>query len=1224
MKEAILQWNIRGLANNFCDLKYLICKEEPAVIALQETHLKPGSKFRIRGYKAHAMTVKPKEGGRAHGGVSFFIRDNLQFTPINLNTNLQAVAVRMKSPFPVTLCCIYLPNGKWSGNSLESLIDNLPAPFIIFGDFNSHNTLWGSTRTDTNGAALEQVIFNRDISVINDGRYTHFSIANGSHSAIDLTIATPSLVERLTWAPLNDLYSSDHYPIRVEINVKKSQFCFPGGWNTKRADWTMFQSALVTPSFTGNVEIDTQAITSSILHAAKATIPYRKPKTVKHGVPWWNTECETARKNRKQAYRRFKRTMTDENMIMLKRATALERKVKRQAYAESLQSFSSSLTSSTPLQEAWNKVNAFMGKKTHPRIPILLDNGKTISDEHSVAELLADHFEEVSSSKSYSTTFSLQKTTEEKKHLDFTSDTHSSWNIPFSMTELEHHLTKAKNTAPGIDGIKYDMLQHLTPSMKIFLLNLYNTIWETSEYPNAWRKAIVIPIQKPKKDPSEATSYRPISLTCCISKVLEGMVNYRLTWLLENLQLIDKFQAGFRRNHSSLDQVAYLEDAINSAYISQKHLVAVFFDLEKAYDTTWRYAVLRQMYEWGIRGNLPKFIKSFLDDRRFSVRLGNTFSRIRTQENGIPQGSVLSVSLFAIAVNDLTKGLNRSVKKSLYVDDIAIFIASKNCCKIQVQLQRAIDTIVKNAESRGFRLSRSKTCCAHFCRLRVEHAAPPLYMNGTRLEYKEEIQYLGVTLDSKLSWKAHIDKTKTKAQQALNQLRGLARFQYGANKQVLLRIVKTLVFPILEYGCMFYSSARKTRLHEIDRIYNTAIKMATGAFRTSKTSNLYWEAGIIKPELRRQYLTLTYMDSLWTKKTHFLNDVLFRPTLREEYHRLQSRIRPLSIRYQDLKSRNEMPEVFPLTSPNIPPWTISKPSVNMTFRNMKKSDTFKIEYLAKFREIVDQLSSASLIYTDGSKTNNHVGCSFYIPSMNIEKAFILNEEASIYTAELMAILKSLEYTNKKNTVICSDSLSSLIAIQDTFSTNSIVRIIIEKIHSLKGEGKNIEFLWIPGHVGIHGNEKADSLAKNACPTKDELELKIPICDIKAARKKENAIVWQNQWLQENNKHVELKPHTRCFPPTQLNRREDIVITRLRIGHLRITHDQLLRGKKWRRCPLCSARLSTIHIIEECEGLQEYFENRNLPRSWKQLLSEKSKHLQDLISLLRDIQILQYI
>ena len=146
------------------------------------------------------------------------------------------------------------------------------------------------------------------------------------------------------------------------------------------------------------------------------------------------------------------------------------------------------------------------------------------------------------------------------------------------------------------------------------------SLWETARYRLKYclkgplnpkqptNQPTIIPIPKPGKDNTNPNNYRPIALTSCICRTLERMINERLVWYLETNNIITEFQSGFRHQRSTNDHLVRLETFIREAFIKKEHLVAVFFDLEKAYDTTWKYGIIIDLHEIGLKGRLPIFV----------------------------------------------------------------------------------------------------------------------------------------------------------------------------------------------------------------------------------------------------------------------------------------------------------------------------------------------------------------------------------------------------------------------------------------------------------------------------------------------------------------------------------------------------------------------------------------------------------------------------------------
>ena len=211
-------------------------------------------------------------------------------------------------------------------------------------------------------------------------------------------------------------------------------------------------------------------------------------------------------------------------------------------------------------------------------------------------------------------------------------------------------------------------------------------------------------------------------------------------------QNFNRISKRFRKSRSATDQLVRLESLIREAFVRREHVVSVFFDLEKAYDTTWKYGIL----EAGLRGRLPGFISKILNERCFRVRVGSCFSDLYDQEMGVPQGAILSVTLFILKINSIIKCLPAGIRGSLYVDDFCICFRSKSLIAIERQIQRCLNGIQKWAEENGFQFLQSKTVCMHFSQLRSANADPNLNLYGVNIPVVYEFKFLGLIFDKKL------------------------------------------------------------------------------------------------------------------------------------------------------------------------------------------------------------------------------------------------------------------------------------------------------------------------------------------------------------------------------------------------------------------------------------------------------------------------------------------
>ena len=165
---------------------------------------------------------------------------------------------------------------------------------------------------------------------------------------------------------------------------------------------------------------------------------------------------------------------------------------------------------------------------------------------------------------------------------------------------------------------------------------------------------------------------------------------------------------------------------------------------------------------------MPQFIDSFLLSRQFKVRVGSTFSDSFDQEMGVPQGAILSVTLFSIKINSLAKVLNDHIDGSLFVDDFSISCRSCNMANVERQLQLCLNKITKWALENGFRFSKSKTNAIHFCNKRKLHNDPELLLGKQTIKVVKEAKFLGIIFDSKLKFISHIKSLKTRCLKALN------------------------------------------------------------------------------------------------------------------------------------------------------------------------------------------------------------------------------------------------------------------------------------------------------------------------------------------------------------------------------------------------------------------------------------------------------------------------
>ncbi|CAD6216496.1 GSCOCG00011340001-RA-CDS, partial [Cotesia congregata] len=229
----IIQWNINGFHTRFEMIKLLNNIHNPHILCLQETNFRDNYHSDLKNFSCfHENRI---HAARASGGVAIYANPSTLPELIILNTNLEAIAIRIKFPKAISICSIYLPNrSQLSIPELENLVKSLPKPMIISGDFNCHHPLWGSENHDQRGLLLADWLNTHDdLIALNTGEPTHFNSSNANTSCIDLTIVSSELALLLDWSVLEDTFNSDHFPIVVKLSTNNNNQQL----NTERPLW---------------------------------------------------------------------------------------------------------------------------------------------------------------------------------------------------------------------------------------------------------------------------------------------------------------------------------------------------------------------------------------------------------------------------------------------------------------------------------------------------------------------------------------------------------------------------------------------------------------------------------------------------------------------------------------------------------------------------------------------------------------------------------------------------------------------------------------------------------------------------------------------------------------------------------------------------------------------------------------------------------------------------
>ena len=252
------------------------------------------------------------------------------------------------------------------------------------------------------------------------------------------------------------------------------------------------------------------------------------------------------------------------------------------------------------------------------------------------------------------------------------------------MVELARCIQSLKITSPGMDKLSSKFLKELPVCVMEELLYLYNMSFGLASIPKPWKLGVVSPILKPGKDPTEACSYRPITFLSCLGKLLEKIINDRINWRIEKNKVLHSSQCGFRKNMGTMDVIVRVNEAIRQAFAQRQYCIVVYLDLQSAFDRISHTAILYKMVQCGFKGKILRWIKEYLSERKSRVKIFGEQSDIYDNISGVPQGAVLSPTLFNLIMSDLP--VHEDVVVYSYADDVTLSVSGSNLQQMKTKL----------------------------------------------------------------------------------------------------------------------------------------------------------------------------------------------------------------------------------------------------------------------------------------------------------------------------------------------------------------------------------------------------------------------------------------------------------------------------------------------------------------------------------------------------------
>ena len=833
--------NIRGLHGNLNHVHHLLQLHKPRLLFLTETQISPpldSTHLQCPGYILHHCF-------RFKAGVCAFVHSSIPATRLPdfdiCCAGYQLLWLKVSLPRHSKIyCCIYRsPNCNdyvalftYLTTSFESLILQYPScEIIILGDFNVHNAEWLTYSKGANRAGIEAESF----AIINGLTQLITSPtripdrASDSANTLDLFLTTDPNIYKpaVVSAPIG---SSDHSMITL-THLFNSFDHAPQQkrrlWNYSNADWyglRGFYSSFPWDeiAFSADPSATAMAISEIILLGMEVFIPFSVKAGSSSSPSWFNRQCATAIRHKNNFFQAWLSSPSE--------AT-------RQAYVNSRTSccdlvnetknafilrMANKLTSCpTGGRSFWSLAKSVSKNFCTSQFPPLKNpDGSLASDASSKANIFA---------KMFSSNSTVADSTQSPPSFPRFSETITT--IPFT-TRLVRQTMLILDTkkASGPDGIPPIVLKNCAPELAPILGKLYRLSYSMGCYPSVWKHAHVCPVPK-KGTKSDPSNYRPIAITSILSKVMETIINKHVLNFLESHALISDHQYGFRHGRSTGDLLAFVTNQWAQAIDSFGECRVIALDIAKAFDRVWHAGLLSKLPSFGFNPTLISWTKSFLSGRSISVRVDGALSETFPINAGVPQGCVLSPTLFLIFINDLLSSTTNSIHS--FADDSTLHqslrfpshISQANIAThrtlIAGHLNADLDSILEWGYANLVTFNQSKTQNL-LISFRRDSNVPFLSMAEKILSQDAFINTLGMEITKNLCWNSHIKTIATRASQKLGFL--FRARKYFTPPQLLL-IYKAQIRSLLEYGCHIWGGASLSALSVLDRLQRKAIRL---------------------------------------------------------------------------------------------------------------------------------------------------------------------------------------------------------------------------------------------------------------------------------------------------------------------------------------------------------------------------------------------------------------
>ena len=824
-------WNCFSIDNKKQILNKFLIDNNFDIFCLNETKLDGDSRISFDNYN-----IELKNRNKNGGGVAIIIKKGIEYKRIEKleKFSLEVVVIEVKTNKKnINIISIYNPpepnsNVNLFKQELFRELDNMK-PFMLIGDFNCHSTDWYCSDNNTNGNKFSDLILEFNLNVLNNSKPTRLNNNPKKKSIIDLFIISNDLSDKFNYFKVyNDNLTSDHRPICSSFNLEtsitqKNKRII----HVKRINWLQYQIELnnlimneTSHQTNNNFNLQTEYL-QFINIIEKATKNSTKTLTRKLNAKTLPKYIVDLIKIRKQLNNRYyKKKKRDTNIKQeINRLTSLIRN-ELNAIRESIWlNFCKSLDKTNKNSSTyWRKIKEIGSLETkesrnnNKKIPTLNYENKTYSNNEQKANLFGEILSNIFQEDPNNNFDQEHKTKIEKhlaqlgQHIFATRIDDQKYDNDFSLNELEECLKRLnKKAAPGPDKVNNKQLVNLSILGKYKLLEIINFSWRNSIVIQEWKLAQISMIEK-KDDLHNPMNYRPISLTNCIVKLIERLIQNRLVQFLDANNVISDYQSGFRANRQTQDNLIYFAQKVYEAFDSDEKVCGIVFDIQKAFDKVWHAGLIYKLAKINTPTKIGNWIKEFLNNRKFQVKVEGIISKQYDISTSVPQGAILSPVLFAIYINDIiqiNQYPNDKIKSLLFADDLFSFNRNKNINYLNSQMKRYLNDLELWLKKWRLAIAANKcsfTIYAKRITKELKNGKFMLSIDNKTIPINHSPKYLGVILDRNFNLVEHTNSIRSKCLKKLNIIKCLSYKQWTMKIENQIQVYKTLIRSCLEYA----------------------------------------------------------------------------------------------------------------------------------------------------------------------------------------------------------------------------------------------------------------------------------------------------------------------------------------------------------------------------------------------------------------------------------------